>query len=133
MHSDLAAVTDLGAVVTDLDGTIVRPDETVSAATLAAVAALRSAGVPLIVATGRTPSGISVLGPVLADVSAAVCCNGAVGVVPSSGHVLWQHWLDDSVVPELADHLTATWPEAELGSHDGGSWMLGPGYFAAGV
>jgi len=132
MLSDLAAVPDLGAVVTDLDGTIVRPDETVSAATINALAALRSAGVPVIVATGRTPAGISVLGPVLAEVSAAVCCNGALGVIPPSGDVLWQHWLDDSVVPELADYLAATWPEAGLGSYDGESWMLSPGYFAAG-
>ena len=117
--------------MTDLDGTIVRPDETVSAATLAAVAALRSAAVPLIVATGRSPAGVTVLGPVLADVSVAVCCNGAIGYVPGDGQVLWQHWLDNSVARELADYLAATWPEAGLGSYDGGTWLLSPGYFRA--
>jgi len=124
-------VTDLRAVVTDLDGTIVRPDGTVSAATVAAAAALRTAGVPLIVATARTPAGISVLGTLLADVTVAVCCNGAIGVLPAAGEVLWQHWLDDSVILELAGYLATTWPEAGLGSYDGGSWLLTPGYFAA--
>lgn len=119
------------AVITDLDGTIVRPDETVSTATTAAVAALRAAGVPLIAATARTPAGITVLGPLLAEVSAAVCCNGALGVGAAGTGVLWQHWLDDMVVVNLADYLTATWPEAGLGSYDGRSWLLSPGYYAA--
>ncbi|HTX83941.1 MAG TPA: HAD family hydrolase [Streptosporangiaceae bacterium] len=131
MRPALAAVTDLRAVVTDLDGTIVRPDETVSAATIAAIAALRAAEVPLIVATARTPAGISVLGPLLAEVSVAVCCNGAIGVARPNSEVLWQHWLDDSVVVELADHLAATWRDAGLGSYNGRSWLLSPGYYAA--
>jgi Cof subfamily protein (haloacid dehalogenase superfamily) len=131
VRPDLKAVRDLHAVVTDLDGTIVRPDETVSAATVAAVAALRAAEVPLIVATARTPAGISVLGTVLAEISVAVCCNGAIGVVPRGSEVLWQHWLDHSVVAELADHLAARWPDAGIGSYNGRSWLLSPGYYAA--
>jgi len=126
-----AAATVPKAVVTDLDGTIVRPDETVSAATVATVAALRAAGVPLVAATARTPAGITVLGPLLAEVSAAVCCNGAIGVGQAGAGVLWQHWLDDEVVADLADHLTATWPKAGLGSYDGSSWLLSAGYYAA--
>jgi Cof subfamily protein (haloacid dehalogenase superfamily) len=126
MRPDLIA--GLRAVVTDLDGTIVRPDETVSAATVATAAALREAGVPLIVATARTKAGISVLGPLQAYVSVAVCCNGAIGLVPPDSKDLWQHWLDQSVVVELADYLAATWPEAGLGSYDGRSWLLSPAY-----
>lgn len=129
MPPDRAAITQ--AVVTDLDGTIVLPDETVSQATVDAVAALRAAGVPLIVATARSLAGLTVLGPLLAEVSVAVCCNGAIGLVPSTGDVLWQHWLDESAVVELADYLTTTWPEAGLCSYDGGSWLLSPGYYAA--
>jgi hydroxymethylpyrimidine pyrophosphatase-like HAD family hydrolase len=45
------------AVITDLDGTIVRPDGTVSLATAVAVRALRAARLPLILATARTPAG----------------------------------------------------------------------------
>jgi Cof subfamily protein (haloacid dehalogenase superfamily) len=131
MRPDLGAPKDLRAVVTDLDGTIVRPDGTVSAATVAAVAALRAAGVPLIVATARTPAGISVLGPLLAEVSVAVCCNGAIGLARPGGELLWQHWLDDSVVAKLADYLAETWPDAGLGNYNGRSWLLSPGYFAA--
>jgi hydroxymethylpyrimidine pyrophosphatase-like HAD family hydrolase len=131
MPLDPEPITAFKAVVTDLDGTIVRSDETVSAATVAAVSALRAAGVPLIAATARTPAGITVLGPLLTEVSAAVCCNGAIGLGPAGTGVLWQHWLDDMVVADLADYLAATWPEAGLGSYDGESWLLSPGYYAA--
>jgi Cof subfamily protein (haloacid dehalogenase superfamily) len=131
MLPDLAEVTTLAAVVTDLDGTIVRRDATISVGTVAAVAALRAAEVPLIAATARTPAGISVLGPLLAEVSAAVCCNGAIGLGAAGTGVLWQHWLDDTVVAELADFLAFTWPEAGLRSYDGSRWLLSPGYYAA--
>jgi Cof subfamily protein (haloacid dehalogenase superfamily) len=131
MLPDMPVLTGVDAVVTDLDGTIVRPDRTLSVGTVAAVAALRAAGVPLIVATARTPAGITVLGPVLAEVGAAVCCNGAIGLGAGGAGVLWQHWLDDTVVPDLADHLAVTWPEAGLGSYDGLGWLLSPGYYAA--
>jgi Cof subfamily protein (haloacid dehalogenase superfamily) len=131
MLPDPAAMTGLNAVVTDLDGTIVLPDESISAATVAAVTALRGAGVPLIAATARTPAGITVLGPLLAEISAAVCCNGAVGLGPAGAGVLWQHWLDDRAASDLADFLAATWPEAGLGSYDGARWLLSPGYYSA--
>ena len=131
MCPDPAAVTRPKAVVTDLDGTIVRSDETVSEATVAAVTALRAAGVPLIAATARTPAGLTVLGPLLAEISAAVCCNGAIGLGPAGVGVLWQHWLADMAVSDLADFLAATWPEAGLGSYDGASWLLTPQYYSA--
>jgi Cof subfamily protein (haloacid dehalogenase superfamily) len=42
-------------VATDLDGTIVRSDDTVSARTLAAFARVKAAGVPIVGVTGRGP------------------------------------------------------------------------------
>jgi len=60
-----------------------------------------------------------------------VCCNGALGLGAAGSELLWQHWLDDQAVPDLVDFLAAAWPEAGLGSYDGGSWLLSPGYYAA--
>lgn len=65
-------------VATDLDGTIVRRDGTISARTAAAVAACRGAGVDVVLVTGRPPRW---LGPVLeatGRVGTALCGNGAV-------------------------------------------------------
>ena len=74
--------------MTDVDGTIAGPDRTVSPATLAAARSLRRAGIPLILATARTPRGIGIVGSLLADVRVAVCCNGSIGYDPAAGTLL---------------------------------------------
>jgi hypothetical protein len=119
------------AVVTDLDGTIVRADGSVSAATSAAARALRAAGIPLVAATARTPAGLTVLGPLLADVTMAVCCNGAIGLGRAGAAVRWQECLSQQVVSDLVGLLTAVLPGAGLGSYDGRGWALSPEYYAA--
>ncbi|HEX6445654.1 MAG TPA: HAD family hydrolase [Streptosporangiales bacterium] len=118
------------AVVTDLDGTVVRRDGTVSDATRRAAAALAAAGIPLIAATARTPSGIAVLGELVRDVAVAVCCNGGVGCLPSTGERLWLQALDPAAVVEIVDVLAARLPDAEIGAYDGRRWMLTDGYVA---
>ena len=49
------------AVVTDLDGTIVRAGGTISEATARACHALRRQGIPVIAATARSPAGVRAL------------------------------------------------------------------------
>lgn len=119
------------AVVTDLDGTIVRADQTVSAATCRAVTELRARGVPLVVATARTPAGLAVLGPILPFVSLAVCCNGSLGYQPAEGRVLWREVIAASAVRGLVGTLTRDLPEAGFGVYSGSQWLLSPGYHAA--
>ena len=46
------------AVVTDLDGTVVRSDFSISPATLEALDLVRSAGIAFVIATARTPQGL---------------------------------------------------------------------------
>ena len=53
---DLAAGISL--VATDLDGTLLRPDTTVSAFTVDTLARARAAGLPVVVVTGRPPRWI---------------------------------------------------------------------------
>ena len=124
----LTEVTRVRAVVTDVDGTILRPDGTVSAATLAAARSLSAAGVPLILATARTPAGVRNVGPLLASVRVAVCCNGAIGLDPSSGQFLWQHRLEPGLLADLAAFLAAEIPAARLGVYDGQRWTVSEGY-----
>ena len=132
----------LRAVVSDLDGTIVLRGGGLSAATVAAVRALRGAGVAFLPASGRTPEGLQVLGPVLPEVSAAVCCNGAIGLGPGGQSILWQEHLDLGVVADLAGLLSgdlgdvaeaaergaARLTAGGLAAHDGTSWSMSPEY-----
>lgn len=63
-------------VATDLDGTFLSPDGTVSATNAEAARALHEAGIPLVVTTGRPPRWLDVLDGL--PVSAVVASNGAL-------------------------------------------------------
>jgi Cof subfamily protein (haloacid dehalogenase superfamily) len=69
---------EIKLVASDLDGTLLRPDETVSERTRRAIAAARRAGITLVLVTGRPPRSLA---PIAARVGAgglAICANGAV-------------------------------------------------------
>jgi Cof subfamily protein (haloacid dehalogenase superfamily) len=64
-------------IVSDMDGTLLRWDETVSASTVAELDRWRADGVPVVLATGRPPRWMHEIRQVLRS-GTAVCCNGAV-------------------------------------------------------
>jgi HAD superfamily hydrolase (TIGR01484 family) len=65
-------------VASDLDGTLLRPDETVSDRTRRAVAAARDAGITVVLVTGRPPRSIGRLAERVGVGGIAICANGAV-------------------------------------------------------
>nr|WP_284288788.1 HAD family hydrolase [Angustibacter aerolatus] len=67
-------------VATDLDGTLVRADGTVSPRTVAAVQACRAAGVHVVYVTGRPPRWMQAVVEQTGHGGAAICGNGAVVV-----------------------------------------------------
>jgi Cof subfamily protein (haloacid dehalogenase superfamily) len=123
-------VRAIEAVVTDLDGTVVRRDGTVTPATLRAAADLRARGIPLIAATARTPTGLRALSDLAGQLTFAVCCSGAVGVVPATGSVSWKDRLPRSVVADLVAHLTSEVPGAGAAVFDGREWRMTESYRA---
>ena len=64
-------------IASDMDGTLLRGDETVSAATVAELDRWRADGVPVVLATGRPPRWMRGIRDVLGS-GTAICCNGAV-------------------------------------------------------
>jgi Cof subfamily protein (haloacid dehalogenase superfamily) len=64
-------------IASDMDGTLLRWDDTVSDATVAELERWRSDGVPVVLATGRPPRWMRRIRDVL-GYGTAVCCNGAV-------------------------------------------------------
>ena len=65
-------------VACDLDGTIVRPDGTVSQRTVAALAACEQAGVRVVFVTGRPPRWMAPVASATGHHGVAVCANGAI-------------------------------------------------------
>jgi Cof subfamily protein (haloacid dehalogenase superfamily) len=113
------------AVVTDLDGTIVREDNTVSPRMLAAAHRLRERGIPLIIATARTPVGLRTLSDLDGLFDLAVCNMGSIGV--GGDAVLWQKWFAEHEMRAVVE-ATHRLPGAGIGAHNGERWLMTEAY-----
>lgn len=69
---------EIRLVASDLDGTLLRPDGTVSERTRDAVAAARRAGLTLVLVTGRPPRSLAPIAARIGLGGIAICANGAV-------------------------------------------------------
>jgi len=65
-------------VASDLDGTLLRPDETVSGRTRAALAAARRAGITVVLVSGRQPRSLGPIAERIGVGGIAICANGAL-------------------------------------------------------
>lgn len=81
-------MTAVRLIATDLDNTLLRSDKTVSDRTVAALDAVRAAGVRIIPATARNVRGVHAVNGRTRFSDWAVCGNGASGVHLDSGEVL---------------------------------------------
>lgn len=97
-------------LATDLDGTLLRPDNTVSSRTVAALAAARAAGFPVVFVTGRPARWMAPVVEVTGHAGVAVCSNGALLVDLDHGSVLRSHPLAPTVVLTVAAEIAAEVP-----------------------
>ncbi|MCY1144232.1 HAD family hydrolase [Actinoplanes sp. Pm04-4] len=118
------------AVVTDLDGTVVRRDGSVSEATLRAARALGERGVPLVAATARTPNGVLALSELAPTLDFAVCCSGALGYVPATRTIAWREPMPRDAVTGLTETLARRLPTAGWAAFDGSEWRMTAAYQA---
>ena len=65
-------------VASDLDGTLLRPDETVSDRTRAALGSARAAGITVVLVSGRPPRSLGPIAERIGVGGIAICANGAV-------------------------------------------------------
>ena len=86
--------SEIRLVATDLDGTLLRPDKTISDRTVEAIRRAHEAGLQVVAATGRYPATLAaLLMPVGIDY--AVASNGAQCYRLSSGDLLFEELLPD--------------------------------------
>lgn len=115
---------DIRAVVTDLDGTVVDGDGRVSAATVRAAADLAARGIPLALATARTPAWVAGLDSLVPWVTIAVCCGGSVAWVPRTGELLWRETIPPGSVAAIIEAVGRHLPGAGIGAFDGERWSV---------
>jgi Cof subfamily protein (haloacid dehalogenase superfamily) len=65
-------------VATDLDGTLLRTDETASPRTIEAIAQVLAAGIPFVICTARPARWMRPLAPIVGGRGTAICANGGV-------------------------------------------------------
>ncbi|WP_310964441.1 HAD family hydrolase [Nocardioides terrisoli] len=98
-------------VATDLDGTLLRSDLTVSRRTRAALDRVRAAGVPVVPVTARQPIGLAPIAAEAGFEGWALCGNGAHGLHLSTGETLFEAHLDVAVQQALAEALSSAVPD----------------------
>ncbi|MFY0727508.1 HAD family hydrolase [Pseudomonas sp. NFX15] len=109
-------------LLSDMDGTLLLPDHSLSQRTIDAVRALREAGVLLSLATGRPPKAmLQVIEALGVDVPTAAF-NGGTLVNPD-GSLLVAHFLPASAALSTLS-LFVDLPDIEIWVFSGGDWLL---------
>lgn len=102
----------LRLVASDLDGTLLRTDKTISDRTVAAVAACEAAGITMVLATGRPPRWIGDISDRLGHRGVALCANGAVIYDLDLDRVLSHHTIATEAALEVVIRIRRLWPDA---------------------
>ncbi|TDD93378.1 HAD family hydrolase [Actinomadura rubrisoli] len=98
-------------IATDLDGTIVRSDGTISARTVGALARVERAGAMLVMVTGRPPRWMTEIAAAVEHHGVAICANGAVVYDLHTETVLRAQEIAPEVIAEAVERLRAIAPE----------------------
>ena len=105
-------------IASDMDGTLLRSDDTVGEATVAELRRWDAEGVPLVLATGRPPRWMRRIREVVRT-GTAVCCNGAVLLDLGRFEILEEDALPPAVLTDVTAGLRAeqpgTWFAVEYG------------------
>jgi Cof subfamily protein (haloacid dehalogenase superfamily) len=102
-------------VATDLDGTIVRSDGTISGRTRSALTAAEAAGAMVVIVTGRPPRWLHGIGEETGHHGLAICANGALVYDLHSELVVESHPLQVADARRLVDELRAAIPGLAFG------------------
>ena len=105
-------------IATDMDGTLLRRDDSVSEVTIAELSRWTAEGVPLVLATGRPPRWMREIRKVV-PIGTAVCCNGAVLLDLERFEILEETALQPDrlrvIIDELRDAHDDMWFAVEYG------------------
>lgn len=101
-------------VATDLDGTIIRSDGTISPHTIATLRRIEAAGVPVVLITGRPPRTMGYVAAAFGYQGVAICSNGALVYDMHTEAVIDEHPIAAPELAEAARRLRAAIPDIGL-------------------
>ena len=125
-HTDFGPVPQL--VVTDLDGTFLSPDGTVSGENRAAVLAAQGVGIPVLFATGRPVRWLDVIRDLPGSHPTVIASNGAVLYDLGADRMLDRVCLEPAVAVRAVQQIRAAVPAAHFAFESGLRFGYEPGY-----
>ena len=99
-----------GVVATDLDGTVVRSDGTISARTRAALSAAENDGALVVIVTGRPPRWLHGIAESTGHRGLAICANGALVYDLHAEQIVASFPLSVEIARDIVDSLRAAIP-----------------------
>ena len=115
-------------VATDLDGTIVLPDQSISPRTVRVLQACADAGVHVVFVTGRPPRWMSPVVTATGRSGTAICANGALVYDLVTGTVVDSHELEPVDVHGVVTRLRAALPDVAFALETRAGFRREPGY-----
>jgi Cof subfamily protein (haloacid dehalogenase superfamily) len=107
-------MTPFRLVATDIDGTLIRSDGTLSRRTADVLDRITSGGTPVILVSGRPVRWLPQLYDQLHEPLPAICANGAVVYDPDTDEVLHTAPLAPDLLAEVVRRIRATVPDVAL-------------------
>ncbi|MCP4434782.1 MAG: HAD family phosphatase [Actinomycetia bacterium] len=117
----MGADPEIRFLLSDVDGTLVRSDKSLSDATVAAIGRLRDAGIHFAVTSGRPPKGMEMLVEPLALVTPMAAFNGGEFVTPQL-EPIETRVIEDAFVPGIIELIDSFGLDAWV--YSGADWFV---------
>jgi Cof subfamily protein (haloacid dehalogenase superfamily) len=127
-YPDDLSTAGIRLIATDLDGTLLRRDQTVSDRTRAALKAATAAGLVVAFVTGRPPRWLDDVIDETGHVGVAVGANGAVLYDMADQTLLSVHSLDPDLMREIGDELRSQYPDVQFAVEFANGYAAEPDY-----
>lgn len=115
-------------VASDLDGTIVGPDNRISDRTVNAFQKCVDAGVDVVFVTGRPPRWLNPLREQMGHTGTVICSNGAILYDLEAGEITWSRSLELDGMFEAAGIIRSLYPAARFAAETVEGFHLEPGF-----
>ena len=112
-------MAQVALIATDLDGTLLRTDGSISPRTRAAIDAAQHAGLTVVFVTARPPRVVRHLAEAAGLSGVAVCSNGAILYDLAQDHFISHERLEMELARELAEILRAHSPNIRFATEHG--------------
>ncbi|MDQ1484372.1 MAG: hypothetical protein QOJ62_65 [Actinomycetota bacterium] len=115
-------------IATDLDGTLIRSDGSISARTVDALARAEAAGATVVLVTGRPPRWIAGVAEQTGHHGIVICSNGAIVYDLHDERIIESQLIPTDVVMKVVDTLTSAMPELSFAVETGDDVYRAHGY-----